>query len=152
MKHLYLFTLEIVPLKVGETYDDLPSHLTLMSRFISDISPEALSDTVSKIFADTAPVVLNFGETIELGPKKVTAHMVKSPDEEALHMRLQDALKQHGVAFQYPEFIGANHKAHVTKRDGVVFEMGSQRVAAAAYLVEVIDGQRAVRTRFELAR
>lgn len=37
--HLYLFTLEVAPLEIGMTYNPLPSHLTLVSRFFSDKPP-----------------------------------------------------------------------------------------------------------------
>ena len=147
---LYLFTLEIVPLEVGKMYDDLPSHLTLMSRFTSELTPNELTQTVTPLFADTKPVTVTFGSTIELGPKKVVAHMVDSNDEAVLHEKLRSLLAENGVSFQYPEFIGANHKAHVTQREGVHFEQGSQLTCSAAYLIEVVQGRRLVRQLFAL--
>jgi hypothetical protein len=150
MDHLYLFTLEIDPLEVGKVYDELPSHLTLMSRFLSDLAPEQLSFIVEPIFADTKPINLLFGNTIELGSKKVTAHMVDSPEEGVLHNRLQALLDDAGVTFQYPQFIGVAHRAHVTQRDSVDFPQKTQLLTSAVYLVEVIDGQRIIRVRFNL--
>ena len=150
MNHLYLFTLEIVSLKIGATYNDLPSHLTLMSRFVSDLSPDELSNLVQPLCADTEPVGLLFGDTIKLGPKKVTAHMVDSPDEQLLHGRIQTLLDESGVIFQYPQFIGVNHKAHVTQRDGVDFPPKTQVLSLAVYLIEVVDGRRVVRSRLDL--
>jgi hypothetical protein len=150
MKHLYLLTLEIGPLEIGKVYDELPSHLTLMSRFLSDLAPEQLSSTVEPLFAEAKPVNLLFGNTTQLGPKKVTAHMVNSPSEKLLHKRLHTALEAAGVTFQYPQFIGANHKAHVTQRDGVDFPSKSQLISSAAYLIEVVGGQRIIRARFNL--
>ena len=88
MKHLYLFTLEIPPLEVGTAYDDLPSHLTLMSRFLSELPAEELANQVRLLFATTGFIHLAFAETIELGPKKVMAHMVDSPSERQLHHNL----------------------------------------------------------------
>lgn len=150
MDHLYLFTLEIAPLEVSKAYADLPSHLTLMSRFTSEKSPEELAHSVVPLFAATKPVDLAFGKTIELGPKKVTAHMVDSSDEAGLHEKLRWLLAENGVVFQYPEFIGAHHKAHITKRQGVQFEQGSQLTCSAAYLIEVVNRQRVVRAKFAL--
>lgn len=147
---LYLFTLEIVPLEVGKTYDDLPSHLTLMSRFTSELTPSELTRIVTPIFAASKSVSLTFGPTIELGPKKVVAHMVDSADEAGLHEKLRSLLDKNGVVFQYPAFIGAGHKAHVTQREGAHFEQGSRLTCSAAYLIEVIDGQRFVRQQFVL--
>ncbi len=150
MKHLYLFTLEIVPLAVGEVYDELPSHLTLMSRFLSDLSPEALSDAVRKTFADTAPIHLVFGGTVELGPKNVSVHTVNSLDEMRLHKRLLETLGAIGAEYQYPEFIGDNHKAHVTQRANASFEPGRELIISTAYLIEVVDKKRVIRAKFEL--
>lgn len=70
MKHLYLFTLEITALEIGKAYDELPSHLTLMSRFLSELPAEELASRVRPLFAQTAPAHLVFGETMKLGPKK----------------------------------------------------------------------------------
>jgi len=150
MKRLYLFTLEIVPLEVGGVYDDLPSHLTLMSRFLSDLAPEDLARRVRPLFAKAGAVHLLFGETMTLGPKKVTAHMVDSPAEKQLHNSLRELLNGCKAKYQYPEFIGDNHKAHVTERPGVQFAPGSGRVASAVYLIEIVHGKRVVQAKFEL--
>lgn len=150
MQHLYLFALEIVSLQVGETYDKLPSHLTLMSRFLSNLSPEELATTVRPHFAGTAPIHLVFGETVELGPKKVTAHMVSSTDERRLHNDLCKLLDTIKVDYQYPEFIGNRHKPHVTQRRGIQFAPDSKHIASAVYLIEVVDKKRVVRAKFKL--
>lgn len=148
--HLYLFTLEIVPLEVGRIYDDLPSHLTLMSRFLSGSSPEELAAKVRLLFTKTAPIHLVFGETTVLGPKKVTAHMVDSPDERRLHNDLHKLLNNIRVEYQYPEFIDDNHKPHVTAKEGVQLPSDSEYVAPAVYLIEVVDKKRIVRAKFNL--
>lgn len=150
MKHLYLFTLEITPLEVGRIYSELPSHLTLMSRFLSNLPPEELTASARPLFEKTSPVTLSFGETATLGPKKVTAHMVSSPEELKLHGKLRELLNAINVEFQYPEFTGSNHKAHVTERDGIRFEPGSECIASAVYLVEVVDKKRVVRAKVML--
>lgn len=151
MKHLYLFTLEIVPLEVGRTYAELPSYLTLMSRFLSELSPGELAENVRPLFMQTAPVHLVFGETMQLGPKKVTAHMVSSPDERRLHDNLRELLDEIKVEYQYPEFIGENHRPHVTAREGLRLDAGIERTALTAYLIEVIDKKRVVRDKFTLS-
>lgn len=150
MKHLYLFTLEVAPLEVGKTYDDLPPHLTLMSRFWSELPPDELASVIRILFAATSPVALVFGETIELGPKKITAHMVSSSSELALHDKLRDVLDSLDVEYQYPEYNGANHKSHVSKREGLDFKKGDRYLTSAAYLIEVVDKKRVVRSKFEL--
>ncbi|HET8670780.1 MAG TPA: 2'-5' RNA ligase family protein [Candidatus Saccharimonadales bacterium] len=151
MKHLYLFTLEITPLEIGRVYDELPSHLTLMSRFLSHFSPDELTTRVRPLFAGTSPVHLAFGKTKILGPKKVTAHMVASTDERRLHNNLRKLLDGANVEYQYPEFIGDNHKPHVTAREGVQFVPGSTHTASAVYLIEVVDKKRVVRAKFTLS-
>lgn len=150
MSHLYLFTLEIAPLEVEHTYDELPSHLTLMSRFVSELQTEELAEAVRPLFSRANPITLTFGETSELGPKRVVVHHVHSSDEAALHNTLRRALDSLSVEYQYPEFIGSNHKAHVTQRPGVIFEANEQRLASVVYLIEVVDKQRVVRAKFTL--
>lgn len=44
MKHRYLLILEIAPVEVGKTYDNLLSHLTLMSRFFSELPSAQLDE------------------------------------------------------------------------------------------------------------
>jgi hypothetical protein len=152
MRRLYLLTLEIVPLEVGRVYDELPSHLTLMSRFLSELAPEKISTTLRPVFAKLSPITLVFGETTNLGPKKVRAHIVNSSEEQKLHSDLNALLESVHVEFQYPEFIGSSHKAHVTEREGVQFEPGSKHVASIACLIEVVDKKRVVRARFTLGQ
>lgn len=150
MEHLYLWVLEIVPLDVGGVYDELPSHLTLMSRFVSGKSPEEIVASTRPLFDRVSPVNLAFGETTQLGPKKVTVHMVTSSAERKLHGMLLDVLNEMDVTFQYPEFIGAHHKAHVTSREATYFKQGSELTSRSVYLVEVVNKQRIVRYRLPL--
>lgn len=49
-KRRYLFILEIAPLETGKIYAELPSHLTLMSRFWSELSPDELAGIVRPLF------------------------------------------------------------------------------------------------------
>jgi hypothetical protein len=149
MSHLYLLTLEIEPLEIGRVYDELPSHVTLMSRFLSELEPKELSDIIRPVIESAGSVTLTFNSTIELGPKKVIAHMVDSPDEKVLHKRLQTVLEEADVIFKYSQFIGSNHKAHVTKRVGKDFPPGSQLVSRAVYLIEVMDGKRIPRVKID---
>lgn len=151
MEHLYLFTLEITPLDVGRVYEELPSHLTLMSRFFSDMQEEELAARVRPLFEQTTPIRLVLGETIQLGPKKVTAHLVRSPDERRLHDTLRQLLDTIQVEYQYPEFIGDSHKPHVTVRAGVQFTPDSVYIAPAVYLIEVLGSKRVVRAKFTLS-
>src|SRR3982750_1638619 len=107
MKHLYLFTLEVTPMVVGRTYNPLPSHLTLMSRFWSDLSPEELGEIIKPLFLRTQPIELTFGETATLGPKQVAVHLVENTKElRSLHSQLYDGLNAKGVTYTVPQFVG----------------------------------------------
>ncbi len=150
MKHLYLFTLEIVPLEVGKSYDELPLHLTLMSRFLSELSPDELVFAVQYVFARASPVALVFGDIEELGPKKIAAYMISSQSEKTLHNELYRKLSALKIEYQYPQFVGTGHRAHVSAREGLEFERGHLETALVGYLIEVVDRKRIVRARFEL--
>lgn len=151
MQHRYLFILEITPVEVGKTYGELPSHLTLMSRFFSDSSPEKIAEIVKPVFAQQPPINLVFGEMKTLGPKQLRVHMIKeSRALRQLHNQLRTLLDSVNVVYEYPQFIGDNHKPHVTKRDGVDFAVGDSKITKAAYLVEIIDGERVIRSKFQL--
>lgn len=148
--HRYLFTLQIVPLEVGKMYPELPSHLTLMSRFLSELSADDLARTVQSVFDTHAPVVIEFEQTTQLGPKKLTVHMVNSASERALHNALLHVLQSLGAQFEYPDFIGAGHKPHVTKRPGMQFNAGETYTSTTVYLIEIVESKRLVRAAFHL--
>lgn len=150
-KHLYLFTLEVEPLKVGTTYDELPLHCTLMHRFYSGLSVEELSESVKPLFDKTSPLVLTAYEHSELGPKQIPVSLIRLTEElDDLNMRLFDYLNKLGVEYTAPQWIGKGHVFHVTDRENEVVEVGESHAAKMAYLIEVIDHKRAVRKRFEL--
>lgn len=152
MKHRYLFILEVAPVEVGKTYNELPSHLTLMSRFFSELPPEKLDEAVRALFSQTEPIKLTFGETTELGPKKLTVHIIEHNQKlKQLHNKLRILLDSVDVEYEYPQFIGENHKPHVTKRADVQFSVGEKKTVQAACLVEVVDSKRVIRSRFELS-
>lgn len=149
MKHRYLFILEIKPVETGRAYDELPSHLTLMSRFFSGLSPHQLDEIVRPLFKRTTTIELTIGKTEELGPKKLTVHMVDySAELKALHNELLALLNSTRVEYEYPQFIGTRHKPHVTTREGTDFKVGDTFIAKQACLVEVVDSQRIVRLKF----
>jgi len=153
---LYLFTLEVAPLEVSKTYNPLPSHLTLMPRFWSELTPEEIVKLVTPLFQKTQPVELTFGETALFGPqKKLAVHLVENtPALKELHTQLMNVLDTAGVTYTTPQWLGENHRSHVTKREGTEFENGHQQIANAAYLIEVeIQGTthlRFVRAKFDL--
>ena len=151
MKRRYLFILEIAPVEAGKTYDELPSHLTLMSRFFSKLSPQQLDGIVRPLFKRSTTIELTLGKTEELGPKKLTVHTVNRSNEfKALHNELLTLLNSIPVEYEYPQFIGTGHKPHVTTREGTDFKVGDTFIAKQACLVEVVDSQRVIRLKFGL--
>jgi hypothetical protein len=149
-EHTYLFTLEIVPLETDKLYEELPAHLTLMSRFQSELSPDELASAVQYVFAQTSSVSLIFSDREEFGPKRITAYMIESPQEIVLHSKLHQKLSALQAVHLYPQFVGTGHKAHVSIREEVSFRQGERTLSSAAYLIEVVNRRRLVRSRFEL--
>ena len=155
--HLYLFTLEAVPLMVGKVYNPLPSHLTLMSRFRSELSPDELTNAVEPLFAQSPPIELRLGNSVDLGPKKTPVHLVEHTKElRELHAKLRNFLDTMSVTYEYPQFVGDNHKPHISKRQNDGFAQGHEQTSRAAYLIEVeIKGEEHLRlicTKFDLGR
>lgn len=145
--HLYLFTLEVTPLTVGKVYNPLPSHLTLMSRFRSDISPDRLTSAVAPLFEQNPPIELCIGESVNLGPKNTPVHLVgHSAGLQELHTKLRSLLDTLGVIYGYPQFVGEGHKPHVSRRDGDGLMPGHKHITKTAYLIEVeIKGEEHLR-------
>lgn len=95
-----------------------------------------------------------FGNTLQLcslGRTKVTAHIVDSPDAMRPHNGFQRVLNELKIEHPYPEFIGGNHKLHVTARKYIYFMSNIERIAPAGYLIEVIKMKRLIRIWFDLS-
>src|SRR6266702_2204286 len=136
--HCYLFALEIAPMNVGNIYDDLPLHCTLMHRFWSDLDAEELAEKVRAFFAALPPVVLTAQERLKLGPKQVTvSEIALTPEVENLHMTLYKLLNELGVEYTAPEWVGTGYRAHATERENARLEVGTSYTSSAAYLIEV---------------
>lgn len=153
--HCYLFALEVTPLHVGDIYDELPLHCTLMHRFWSDLEPEELAAKVSDFFKKTRHVTLKPHERLLLGPKQVPVSELELTDElKRLHMGLYEILNDLGVEYTAPEWVGDGYRAHVTERENARLEVGSEQNSNAVYLIEVNvpghDHKRLVRHKFVL--
>ena len=137
-QRLYIFTLEIAPLKIGEMYNPLPSHLTLVSRFWSDLSPKELAETVTPVFDTTNKLTIFFGETAFLGPQKKEVNLIEPKDDlKKLHMKLVKPLNSASVEFTNSQWVGDGFRPHITKRKNVDFPIGYKQTAEAAYLIEI---------------
>lgn len=62
------------------------------------------------------------------------------------HLYLRKLLDVASVEYQYPEFIGENHKPHVTARQGAHFDVDSELTSHFVYLIEVVDTRRVIRS------
>lgn len=135
---LYLFTLEVVPLEVGKTYNPLPSHLTLVSRFYLHESPEYISKKVSDLFNRTKSIKLLFNQSATIGPVRTAVHLIQPGKSlEELHAQLSGLLDEIGANYTQPKYIREGWLPHVSKRDDDNFSPGFTHLARAAYLIEV---------------
>lgn len=154
-KHCYLFALEVKPMNVGDIYEELPLHCTLMHRFWSELEPEALAEQVDDFFREIHPVILKPHEHLLLGPKQVPVSELELTSElKELHMQLYKFLNGLSVEYTAPEWVGKGYRAHVTERENARLEIGSEHISKAVYLIEVKvpghDHKRLVRHKFDL--
>lgn len=142
-------------MNVGDIYEELPLHCTLMHRFWSELDHEILADKMKDFFKEIRPIVLKTYERLLLGPKKVpVSELELSHELKDLHMRLYETLNNLGVEYTAPEWVGEGYRAHVTERENAHLEVGSQQTSNAIYLIEVKvpdhDHKRLIRHKFEL--
>ena len=150
-RHLYLFALAVTPLEVGRVYDELPLHCTFMFRFWSALQADGLAAAAAPIFEAASVITLTPYEHTHLGPNQVGAHVVeKTPELMGLHMQLHDLLIALDAEFTKPQWVGEGYKPHITDRADESVAPGQPLHCPAAYLIEVIDGRRVVRSRFML--
>lgn len=155
-RRCYLFAFEVASLEIGQLYDELPLHCTLMHRFWSVLSPEELASKVRDIFDATPPVVLEAERRELLGPKQVAVSLIKpTPALDTLNMRLFDRLNSLGVEYTEPLFVGKHHIFHVTERERSRLEISNRHISGAVYLIEVKipghDHARLIRHKFKLS-
>jgi hypothetical protein len=153
--HCYLFALEVVPMQVGDVYDELPLHCTLMHRFWLDLSPEDFTHQITSLFKQIAPIKLIAHEHLLLGPKQLPVSELTLTDElRQLHMEIYTFLNKIGVEYTAPEWVGKGYRAHITERDSVRLEVGAEHISKAVYLIEVnVPGhehKRIIRAKFDL--
>jgi len=154
-EHLYLFTLEVIPLIVGELYNPLPSHLTLISRFYSHETSEQITAMVHDLFNETRSIDLLFQKSTEIGPKQTPVHIIEPSTElKLLHAKLLKILDENDVTYTQPQFIGNGWRPHVSERENDNFITGKSQLSKYAYLIEVFiqneNHLRVVRQKFKL--
>ncbi len=142
-------------MNVGDVYEDLPLHCTLMHRFWSELDREVLADKMNDFFKEIRPIILKPYKRLLLGPKKVPVSELELTDElKGLHMRLYDFLNDLEVEYTAPEWVGKGYRAHVTERENAHLKVGIQQASNAVYLIEVKvpghDHKRLIRHKFDL--
>lgn len=152
-KHCYLFALEAALMQVGELYEELPLHCTLMHRFWSGLSAEELATRVRPLFAHIQPVTLIAEKHLLLGPKQVPVSELKLTDDlRGLHAELYRLLHELHVDYTASEWVGEGYRAHISERPNARLELASKQQCEAVYLIEVKmpghDHKRLVRAKF----
>lgn len=153
--HTYLFSLEVAPLRVGETYEVLPLHCTLMPRFLSDMDVAELSALVRPLFQRTPPLQLLGGEIIAFGPQaKLVNKLRPSAKLQQLHMALYELLQTTDARYTETAWVGKGYIPHISNQADAAISPGANQIVAAIYLIEVeypTHGTRKfIRQRFEL--
>jgi hypothetical protein len=154
-KHLYLNTLEIEPLGVGGSYNPLPAHLTLMSRYWSELQPNQIFTTLKPTFEQVGELTLRIGDREIIGPQQTPVHLIiPSTQLTDLHNQLKQQLDELCVTYAYPQFVGQGWKPHVSYRQESEYKPGAAQHCGAAYLIEVTnstDGDmRHIRSKFSM--
>lgn len=123
---------------VGNVYDELPLHCTLMHRFWVEMSPEDLMAKTHDVFAATPQLSLRVTERTHLGPKQVPVCLIEhTPDLDALNTKLFERLNELGVEYTAPQWVGPGHVFHVTDKADSSLEVGGTKTVNAIYLIEV---------------
>ena len=136
--HLYLLTLEVDRLIVGDEYHTLPCHLTLVSRFKSELDFDELALAIKPIFEHSAPIQFSFTKEAIIGPKNTTVHLIeKSLELSNLHLQLVEILRKLNVTYTMPEYIDEGYLPHVSKRQDTNTEIGYKQLSNYAFLIKV---------------
>jgi 2'-5' RNA ligase len=133
----YLLALQISPFEAGE-YKVLPLHCTLVHRFLSPHSPEALDVYIKPLIERSLPLTVTSGQVETFGPPPVTVNVVMPNSEHSkLHTQLVSALTEAQVEFTAPQWIGSNYRPHVTQHGNMSLPSGVTITSHAAHLIEV---------------
>lgn len=139
-KNAYLYMLAVEPVKVGEVYQSLRLHCTLMLWFYPKGSVQDLFGVTHHVFSGHGAI-----EIVSDSPKwfgvnnDVPVHTVKENTKlRELHNKLYQALNDLGVRHSMPDFSGRGFSPHVTSKGERSFPPGSRFLAHYVYLVETI--------------
>lgn len=138
----YLLALEIDPIKVGESYDSLPLHCTLVHWFwLDEAKVDELTAALPKLIPESLTLETQDEEVFtgftKTGTVPVTVNRVaNSPELKRLHTTVCDLLDSLGATYEKPEFIREGYVPHVTHQKGRKVSKGDKLNASGVYLVE----------------
>lgn len=135
---LRLITMEIVPLRINESYDPLPSHLTLVSRFQTSLEEARLINLLKPIANSVRKSLeLRCENTAIIGPKQTPVLIVTmSSMMRDIHDQIIAVLKDR-VTFKYPQFLEDGWRPHISRRDDEQIDTTTNIDCTAMYLIEV---------------
>lgn len=137
-KKTYLLALEVEPMEVGRSYAQLPMHCTVMHRFLTELSAEALIAELAPIFDSADPLALRLSDHVAFGPRKQLVTLIESsPELVTLHNRLFDRLNSLSVRYTELDWVDAGYVPHVTDKNGKRISPKLASNINAAYLISI---------------
>lgn len=138
----YLLALEIDSIKIGNSYDSLPLHCTLVHWFWLDTTKvDELITSLPKLMpknlvleAQHEEVFTGFTKTGTI-PVTVTK-VAKSRELQKFHNNVCALLDSLEVVYEKPEYIREGYVPHVTHQKGKKVSKGDSLKVTGAYLVE----------------
>ncbi len=142
--HAYLFILPIEPVEIGEIYEHLPLHCTLMPWFRLTATPEELLEKISMIFERHGPLELISAAPALFGPNDdIPVHTLASnPSLINLHNKLFVALNEMDAIHTERKWTGNGFAPHVATKNKRAFPPDSHARINEVYLFEALDAEK----------
>lgn len=142
--HAYLLTLEVSPLQVGQTYDMIPLHCTLVHWFWLEQSPEEVAKRLQVRLQSQKSITLTAqdeqaftGKTKQGATIPVTVNdIVATPELRQLHEDMCQELEAMGVQYSEPQYVHEGFRPHVTHQKDGKLTSGEVRTSGNIYLIE----------------
>lgn len=140
----FLLALEVNPMQVSKTYNQLDLHCTVVHWFRTKATSHDVLAVVMPIINKAPAIELVSDKTALFGPSKglkdIPVNLVKPTSAfRTLHSSLLQAIEQLGVRHTEPAYTGKGFNSHVTKQGNLSFSEGSRHVATITYLIEALD-------------
>ena len=123
---------------VGQAYEQLPMHCTIMHRFHSALSAADLTFALEPIIAASVPIVMRPTGHMAFGPRQQLVTMIElSAALLSLHMKLYEKLNELGVQYTETDWVGTGYTPHVTDKHGKRLHTMALTECQAVYLISV---------------